>query len=125
MIVADLNADGAKETVAQAKAAATNPDFQAEAIEVDVASEESVKAAVARTVELFGRIDYAIHSAGVRSSKCSWLRKLQLHSSSDCNNRSLEAPLILSRRQALPISSICLRFTFTELSLSPATCPPR
>lgn len=66
MVVADLNADGSKETVAQAKAVATNPDFRAEAVEVDVASEESVKAAVTRTVELFGRIDYAIHSAGVR-----------------------------------------------------------
>lgn len=72
MIVADVNVDGAKETAAQAKAAAINPDFQVEAIEADVASEESVKAAVARTVQTFGRIDYAIHSAGVSSSTCSW-----------------------------------------------------
>lgn len=67
MVVADLNAEGAKESVAQAKAVAINPDFQAEAIEVDVASKDSVKAAVAQTVQLFGRIDYAIHSAGVSS----------------------------------------------------------
>lgn len=68
VIVADLNAEGSKETVAQAKAVATSPDFQAEAVEVDVASEESVKAAVARAVQLFGRIHYAVHSAGVSSS---------------------------------------------------------
>ncbi|KAF3761007.1 NAD(P)-binding protein [Cryphonectria parasitica EP155] len=42
VIVADLNAEGSKETVAQAKAVATNPDFQ-----------------------LFGRIHYAVHSAGI------------------------------------------------------------
>lgn len=71
--VADLNAEGAKETVAQAKAAAINPDFKAEAIEVDVASEESVKAAVAQTVQLFGRIDYAVHSAGVCPHSSRWL----------------------------------------------------
>lgn len=65
VMVADLNAEGSKETVAQAKVVATNPDFQVEAVEVDVASEQSVKAAVAQTVQVFGRIDYAVHSAGV------------------------------------------------------------
>lgn len=125
VVVADLNTDGSKETVAQAKAVATNPNFQAEVVEVDVASEESVKAAVARTVELFGRIDYAIHSAGVSSLRCDWLWNVQVLSVPDFKQRSPEAPLILLRKQALPISSTCLRFTSTELSLWTGISRPR
>lgn len=69
MIVADLNVEGAQETIVLAKAVATNTDFQIEAIETDVGSEDSVKASVAQAIELFGRIDYAVHSAGVSRSR--------------------------------------------------------
>ncbi|OTB07644.1 hypothetical protein M426DRAFT_317947 [Hypoxylon sp. CI-4A] len=65
LLVADLNLKGAQEVVAEAKALATNPEFRAEAIQIDVADEESVKKVVAHTVQSFGRIDYSLHSAGI------------------------------------------------------------
>lgn len=65
MVVADINIEGAQQTVAQAQAVATHPDFQAAAVPVDVSIEESVKAAIGHAVQQFGRIDYAVHSAGV------------------------------------------------------------
>ena len=49
----------------ESKAIATHPGFRAEAIQLDVSLEESVKNAITHTVALFGRIDYCIHSAGV------------------------------------------------------------
>ncbi|KAK7960501.1 hypothetical protein PG988_011715 [Apiospora saccharicola] len=65
VMVADLNLDGARETAAALKSVATHPDFRAEAVQVDVSQEDSVRAAISRMVELFGRIDYSVHSAGV------------------------------------------------------------
>ncbi|KAI8965294.1 NAD(P)-binding protein [Daldinia sp. FL1419] len=64
LLVADINLKAAEDTVAEAIAAATNPGFRAAAIYLDVTSEELVKQAVAKTIELFGRIDYCIHCAG-------------------------------------------------------------
>lgn len=65
LVVADINLEGAKETAAQAKAAAKNPDFRVYAIAVDVSIEDSVRAAVSHAAIYLGRIDYAVHSAGV------------------------------------------------------------
>ncbi|KAI4603385.1 hypothetical protein KJ359_006180 [Pestalotiopsis sp. 9143b] len=65
VIIADLNVEAAEEVVEGIKAVAHHPHFRAEAIKVDVSLEESVKDAVAHTVGLFGRIDYAVHCAGV------------------------------------------------------------
>ncbi|KAF3018786.1 hypothetical protein E8E14_000563 [Neopestalotiopsis sp. 37M] len=65
VLVADINIEGAEETVKEIKAVATNPDFRAESIKIDVSLEESVKAAISHAVEKFGRIDYSVHCAGV------------------------------------------------------------
>ncbi|KAL1853910.1 hypothetical protein Daus18300_011652 [Diaporthe australafricana] len=65
LVVADINLEGAQETVAQAQAVARNPNFRVEAVQVDVSVEESVKAAIAHATKCLARIDYAVHSAGV------------------------------------------------------------
>lgn len=65
VLVADLNVEAAEEVVKGIQAVAHHPHFRAEAIKIDVSLEESVKAAVAYTVGLFGCIDYSIHCAGV------------------------------------------------------------
>ncbi|KAK7909181.1 hypothetical protein PG985_015059 [Apiospora marii] len=65
IMVADINLDGAKETAAALKSVATHPEFRAEAVRMDVSQEDSVQSAISHTVELFGRIDYCVHSAGV------------------------------------------------------------
>jgi len=59
--VADVNADGAEETVALAEAAGG----RAIAVVTDVSSSDAVRAMVDRTIGEFGRIDYAHNNAGV------------------------------------------------------------
>lgn len=74
--MADLNLEGAQQTAIEARKVATNPQFDVHAVQVDVAIEESMKAAIEYAVKAFGRIDYGVHSAGVslasRSSSCSF-----------------------------------------------------
>ncbi|OTB06715.1 hypothetical protein M426DRAFT_318776 [Hypoxylon sp. CI-4A] len=65
VVVADIDLEAAKKTAAEAKAAATNPDFRAEGIQIDVSSEDSVKNAINTVVKLFGRFDYCVNGARV------------------------------------------------------------
>lgn len=66
---ADLNEQSAQEAAAESKKYATNPEYQSLAIEVDIADETAVQDMVDRTVKEFGRIDYAVNSAGVSRSR--------------------------------------------------------
>lgn len=69
MAFADLNEQGAQEAAAESKKYATNPEYQSLAIKVDIADEPAVQQMVDRTVKEFGRIDYAVNSAGVSKSQ--------------------------------------------------------
>ena len=59
--VADVNTAGAEETVAFIEA----DGGTALAVPTDVASSDSVQAMVARTIDAFGRLDFAHNNAGV------------------------------------------------------------
>lgn len=65
VVFADKNLDAVKEAVEKSKGIAIAEGYQAVAIEVDVASRPAVRSMVAETVSKFGRIDYAVHCAGV------------------------------------------------------------
>ncbi|KAK7750702.1 hypothetical protein SLS62_007402 [Diatrype stigma] len=65
IFVADINLETAQETVTEITAAATSPDFRAEALQLDVSDEDAVKNAVAHMVDSSGRIDYCVHCAGI------------------------------------------------------------
>ena len=65
VIVADLAIDTARITIAECRTVAANPDFQAKAILVDVAQEDSVRDLFSETVSTVGRVDYCINCAGV------------------------------------------------------------
>jgi NAD(P)-dependent dehydrogenase (short-subunit alcohol dehydrogenase family) len=65
VVVADINLEAAEKTAQEIKAVASHPKFEARAIHIDVSDLESVKSAIAKTAEAFGRIDYSVHSAGV------------------------------------------------------------
>ncbi|MBS4216514.1 MULTISPECIES: SDR family NAD(P)-dependent oxidoreductase [Neobacillus] len=60
LIVADINKEGAAETVAQIK----ENDGEAVAVHCDVTSLESVKNAVQESVEAYGKIDVLVNNAG-------------------------------------------------------------
>lgn len=62
---ADLNEKLASEACESSKAVASNPNYKAIVVAVDILDSESVKAMVAQTVSAFGRIDYCVNSAGV------------------------------------------------------------
>lgn len=83
LFVADINLEGAQETAAQAKALAKDADFRVDVVQADVSVEESIRAAVTRAAKYLGRIDYAVHSAGVsdftdRDSHCLCLTTIQI-----------------------------------------------
>ena len=62
MVVADINEPAAQETAAKICA---ETDRRAIAVKVDVTDEAQVEAAVARTVQEFGRLDIAVANAGI------------------------------------------------------------
>ena len=67
LVVADINLETAQQTVKECRIVATDSEFRAEPVYVDVTSEDSVREATRYMIELFGRIDYCINGAGVRT----------------------------------------------------------
>ena len=65
IVVADLDYEGALGTIKESLGMASNKEYEAVAVEVDVSNEDSVQAMVDTTVAKFGRIDCLINSAGV------------------------------------------------------------
>ncbi|KAI1097718.1 oxidoreductase [Jackrogersella minutella] len=65
VIFADQALDAASEASTKSKSLATAKDYETVAIAVDVRDRESVKAMVTKAKNLFGRIDYAVNSAGL------------------------------------------------------------
>lgn len=64
-MVADIHLEAAEEVARRSKTLAKSRDFRAEAIYIDVTKEDSVQNMANETVQLFGRIDYCVNSAGV------------------------------------------------------------
>ncbi|KAI1660866.1 hypothetical protein F4813DRAFT_386276 [Daldinia decipiens] len=69
VMVADIRIDAAADVVAECKAVATNHQFHAEAIQVDITREDSVRGLVGRMVHVFNRMDYCINCAGIGVQK--------------------------------------------------------
>ncbi|KAI2618026.1 NAD(P)-binding protein [Hypomontagnella submonticulosa] len=65
ILIADINLPAAERMATELKTAATNPEFQALAVHLDVTVEESVKSTVAYISQSFGRVDYCIHCAAI------------------------------------------------------------
>lgn len=61
----DLNEQGAQDAAAESKKYATNAEYQSLVIKVDMADEAAVQNMVDHIVKEFGRIDYAVNSAGL------------------------------------------------------------
>ncbi|KAI0102438.1 hypothetical protein GGR51DRAFT_550502 [Nemania sp. FL0031] len=68
LLVADIDEDAAKKTADDSKSSATNSEFRAEAVKLDVTLPESVQSAIQYMVETFGRIDYCVNGAGITGS---------------------------------------------------------
>ncbi|KAI1078225.1 hypothetical protein F5B20DRAFT_582456 [Whalleya microplaca] len=65
IVIADINEEAALSAANASRELATNTDYEALAVRVDVSNEESVKSLVDTTVKTFGRIDYLVNSAGL------------------------------------------------------------
>ncbi|KAF2097817.1 putative 3-oxoacyl-reductase FabG [Rhizodiscina lignyota] len=63
--LADINEAAVQAVQKEISELATNPNFKTVAIVVDVRNEDSCKAMVAKAVEAFGRVDYAVNCAGI------------------------------------------------------------
>lgn len=71
MAFADLNEQGAQDAAAESKKYATNAEYQSLVTKVDMADEVAVQKMVDHVVKEFGRIDYAVNSAGVSNPQSS------------------------------------------------------
>ena len=65
VIVADIKEKAAIEAAEKSKNGATNPDYRAVAVTVDVTDEASVQRMIDIALNEFGRVDYGVNSAGV------------------------------------------------------------
>ena len=75
VVFADINLASAQLASEDSKVFATNASYRTIALAVDVTSEKSMNAMVEKAVGEFGRIDYAVSSAGVRSMLHSLISK--------------------------------------------------
>lgn len=62
---ADINLETAKSAAEESRKHATNPQYKAISIHVDVTEESSVDEMVKQTLAVFGALNYAVNSAGV------------------------------------------------------------
>ena len=65
MLLGDRDREAADKAVRKCVVEATNSQFRAEAVKVDVNKEESVRGMFQRMVDAFGRLDYVVNCAGV------------------------------------------------------------
>lgn len=68
VVFADINHEAAQKVAEESKTVARRSDYQALVIKFDIGDEQSVQNLVTTTVKEFGRIDYAVNSAGVSIS---------------------------------------------------------
>jgi len=72
LTLGDINSESAQKVVQECQAIATNPDFTAQGIHIDVTLEDSVRTAMRHAVSTFGRIDHCVNSAGVSFAASAW-----------------------------------------------------
>ena len=62
-----MNKAAAEKAATESLSVATNPKYRALIMQVDVTKEDAVNTMIDETIKEFGRIDYALNSAGVSS----------------------------------------------------------
>jgi len=67
LVLSARNKAELQDTAVKAKAVATNPDFDTLIVLCDISRENDIVDLVAQAVEKFGKIDYAVNNAGVRT----------------------------------------------------------
>jgi NAD(P)-dependent dehydrogenase (short-subunit alcohol dehydrogenase family) len=67
--LADINLANAQTVQKELQTLSPNPKFKCVAIRVDVQDEQSIIDMVKQSVEVFGRIDYAVNCAGIGMKK--------------------------------------------------------
>lgn len=72
LVLADINLEGAQGVAEESKGIARHSDYKALAIKLDISDEQSVGNLVAAAFKEFGRVDYAVNSAGVSIRKLFW-----------------------------------------------------
>ncbi|KAL9638320.1 MAG: hypothetical protein Q9164_001625 [Protoblastenia rupestris] len=65
VVFADMNKAAAEKAATESLSVATNPKYRALIMQVDVTKEDAVNAMIDETIKEFGRIDYALNSAGI------------------------------------------------------------
>ncbi|KAI9154977.1 Cupin-domain-containing oxidoreductase virC [Paramyrothecium foliicola] len=69
LLIADLNAESAAQAAIECSAVSTVAGFRAEAVFIDVTSEDTINEVLGHMQKLFGRIDYCVNCAGIGVTK--------------------------------------------------------
>ena len=65
IVFADIDIDGAQRAASESQNFGRHPSYRAIALAVDVSQEDDMNYMIEKAVQEFGRIDYAVNSAGV------------------------------------------------------------
>ncbi|ROV87888.1 hypothetical protein VMCG_10296 [Cytospora schulzeri] len=78
VVFADINDQAAEEAAEESRKYAKNSEYRAIVVKVDISDEGSVQSMVEMTVKEFGRIDYAVNSAGISNLSSAITPDLEL-----------------------------------------------
>ncbi|KAI0427504.1 NAD(P)-binding protein [Xylaria sp. FL1042] len=104
VVVADINKAAALIVASECKAAAANPSIRAEALEIDVTQEDSVKRCMETARSLFGRIDYCVNSAGIGAQNAREIADVDLQDFTRFMNVNVTGSLLITS-----IASVIMR----------------
>ncbi|ROT38903.1 NAD(P)-binding protein [Sodiomyces alkalinus F11] len=112
VLVADVNLEAATEVAAECRAAATNEQFRAVAVHVDITQEDSVRTVMALMAEIFGRMEYCVNCAGIGAQEgvdIAGISLAEFQRFLDVNTTGMflvtrEASILMRAQEPLPVS---------------------
>ncbi|KAF2796646.1 NAD(P)-binding protein [Melanomma pulvis-pyrius CBS 109.77] len=97
VVFADRNEAGAHEAAEASKQFATNPNYSAVAVHVEITDVESVEKMIDVALQEHGKIDYFVHSAGIGSESFSLISNASLEEFDRVLDVNLKGTLICNR----------------------------
>ncbi|PQE04464.1 oxidoreductase short-chain dehydrogenase reductase family protein [Rutstroemia sp. NJR-2017a BVV2] len=89
--------ESAQDSAVESKKYASNPDYRAVAIHVDVTNETSVQAMVETAIREFGRIDYNVNSAGIGTSTMNGIAEIPIDELDNILNVHMKGTMLCTR----------------------------
>ncbi|KAI0547923.1 hypothetical protein F4679DRAFT_586031 [Xylaria curta] len=109
LLIGDLDLPTASSVVDECSAVATNNNFRAEAVRVDISNENSVRAAFSRAKEMFEQLDYCVNCAGIGVTQPCDIASLSLSEFQRFLNINTTGTFLLTREASVMMRAQKLR----------------